>query len=1037
MKRVTLFLLVVFLFSGLWSETVGVLPVSGTNVKFSKEITAEMKTLWEEADSMELVSPGSAANSAAKRCKGNTACLKKAVKKSKGVSFVASFALKKFKMIITVYTKQGKFLGKKIVKEDSDIDAEDFAADVIAALGTLSGKLQVEEKDDAGDDDGGSSSKSLSASQKKNRMRQGFKAYKQGNAKSAQKSFKEAGDAGMASDSKKVDAGLTKASSMIKSGDYTAAIEKLMKLKGTDRQIRAKGYKMLAFIKETQKRNKYLKPKDSDFDKVDRVFGRIKKEIRKIATWKAKEISKIEGRFSGKSESQASITKKYEKQEKQARLNDKKEERKHQEKIEGTKTQLEGLDNKYRKKIKLLELKIEKLNRRVDEERPVDEVYGKEIKKDQQAVNKKYAKMKVQLKKNQKALKKKQLQALSAVKKKYGSQINKLKRDNKKSEGSINSLSKSIDKQTESFEKKEQMFRSKYDNSLSKFDSADQKDREVLEKSIQKKINKLNRSVDVYEKKLNKQADKIFKYDDQISKFTDGKQRKMQALQDKSENSKSKLESGFEAKRRKAEELAEKEYEKTQSKLAKGMEQIEKKLFALEDKYDNYEKRPDYKRIKKQQRAATKKLVKFEDGHDKFISKKTAPVDKQKRAKFKAIDKDTSGKRSAILKEIKAYKSKKLGEKKVEKQKLSGLKKGKKGFLAGIKKKIAIANSKNTKASKKIDRRAGQREKKFNAESKKRRGIFNKAVGVKKKQLKSAEKQISVNSKKLGKLQRILNAQMDKTKISHEKQMNSMMIANDKKTEQYEIATDKERMAVIGKYDKKMLAQKKKNIASAAQLEKKMKTLISQREKEAIRLRANINKLEKQTDSIAAKWEANAKKRRAKFNTKLKSSRKTEKKVLVQKKREISKIEAQYKTKLNKVIGEAVKSAKSSIHTKEFKVEREREFEASSYSKRIDAMLARAYSQKALKKLKGEDISGARANIFKALHADKNSGDAKKAKQRMNATIANLYQKAKKKVKDDPERAITMLKKLIRDLYPTDTYYLKGKALIEEIKVSD
>ena len=1030
MKKVTLFLLVVVMVSSVWAEAVGMLPVSGKNVKFSKQITTEMKTLWEDADGVELTSPGKSATSAAKKCKGNLACLKKAVKKAKGVTFVAVFSLKGFKMTITIFTKKAKFVTKKIVKEDSDTDAEDFAADVISALSSLSGKLEApEEEDDA--------PVSMSASQKKNRMRAGFKAYKQGNIKEAVKSFKEGGNATIASDAKKIDSVLSKVSSMIKSGDYSAAIEKLKKLSETDRKIRAKGYKMLAFIKETQKRNKYLKPKDSDFEKADRAFGRIKKEIKKLATWKSKQLEVIEKKYDGKSESQASITTKYEKQEKKARLNDKKEERKHQEKIETARSDLDGLDTKYRKKIKIFEMKIERLNKQVDDEKPVDEVYAKAIKKDQQAVGKKYAKLKVQLKKDKKVLKKKQLLALSAIKKKYGSQINSLKRDNKKLESTITTLSKSIDKQTELFEKKEQKFRSKYDNSLSKFDSQDQKDREVLEKKSQKTIEKLNRSIDGYEQKISKQSDKIFKYDDAISKFVDGKERKIQGLQDKADSQKSKLESGFELKRRKAEEGAEKQYEKKQSKLAKEIEQVEKKLFALEDKYDNYEKRPDYKRMKKQQRIATKKLVSFEDGHDKFIAKKTSPVDKEKRTKFKSIDKDASGKRAAILKEIKAFKSKKLGEKKIEKKKLSVLKKGKKGFLAGIKKKVKAENSRRIKATKKIDAKAGQREKKFNASAKKRKGIFNKAVGAKKKQLKSSEKQIGINSKKFEKLQRILNAQMDKAKIGQEKKMNALLVSNDKKVDQYEDATDKEKMAVIGKYDKKMQADKKAKIAKAGQLEKQMKSLISQREKEAVRLRAKIKKLEKQTDSIASKWEANAKKRRASFNARLKTSSKKEKKVLAQKKKDVSKIEGEYKTKLNKVVGDAVKSAKSSIHTKEFKVERERAYEMSAYSRRIDAMMARAYAQKAIKKLKQDDISGGRSNIFSALHADAKSADAKKARQRLNATMANLYQKARKMMKNDPEQAKKMLKKLIRDLYPTDSYYLKAKALIVEINISN
>ncbi len=1041
---------------------IAVLPATGKgkSAQMAKSLAKEIKTIYKTVKDVNLIDAERVLSATERSdfdaCSTKQKCV---AERSKGISKVDMILFpvvrnKEGTFNVTLYifsTKSGKRVAKPVVKGEEDIDAEDLAADIAAALIEASSNLSVEtdETDSEEDEeDSGSSSSArtekkeevvekVSPREQKNRIRAGFKTYKSGDAKGAAKLFREGGDETLAGMAEDIDNAVQNARKLIKDKDFGEAVKILNSVEGRDFELREKGYKELQFIKETNKKHKYNEPSDSDYTKVRNIFRDIKKDIKAVADWKNAEIAKLDDSMRGELKEKEKITRDFERFEKEQREKEKTMESDHLRKIEKMKSDLENLDSKYRDKISDIEREISSLNKKLEDGRSSEEVYKTDIENELKELDKKYKKLSLEQKK-QLVMTQKQAKAdIEKAEKDNEAKLKDIEKANADLDKKIQELSKEIEKLNNDFDKNEQRENQQFEKGLAALEATDRKDREDLEKKSTAEIETMNKELEEYDKKIQASSEKIDKLDREISDYVDKQDQRLQKVQENTDKKREELEKKFDTERQAAEGKAEQEYQKGQSALAKKIEVLESNILKIEDKVDAYEKDPQWKREKQNLKSATDELVKYEEAHDAFINKQIAPVVNAHKDNVAKLDASFKTLEGTIKKEIAAYKTKKSAERSALDKEVKALEKGKPAFEKQLQAKIKAATANREKAMKEIDNRSAARDKERESKSKGRKAEFDKTINAKRGQLAALEKQISANAANADKQRAALSDQLEKSRIANEKKLSDIEIANEKKRETNEAAQEKERLAIYQKYEQKMAADKKAVSAQITSLENNMKNLIAQRSKEENTLRANIQNAEKQTDTMQSGWANEAKKRLASYDTNLKNAEKREVAAKAKYEAALKNIENQYKSKVDTIIQTASKKASSGGSGAEFTVERDRNFEFSSFTKSINSTKADALSARGMEKLRSDDIAGARKDFFEALYADAESRSALDGLKEIEKTAAAMYDKAYKMVTEDPDMAKKILIDLRKNLSPKSEYYLKTLALLEELKAGE
>jgi len=1044
-KSLVFIILTLFVFGLFAVPKVAVLNPKGSKgaAKMAKKLEKELKLTYSTVkeinliDSDELLSSGK--KKAFRLCKTKVRCVEDNSKGIRKAAFIIfpRITEKNGAPKATLYffsTKTGKRVLRKMVQGDEDTDAEDFAADIAAAIIDIAGDLpdekgmSMEESEPEREIE-----KGLSGREKKRRFRSGFKAYKTGKTNDAVKFFREAGKNKFADNVQKIDEAVKKAQMLIKGGEYDRAVRVVDDVLEKDKYLRSMGYKELQFIKETKQNLRYEAPDKNDYLKAKKAFQKIKREIQKIAEWKTKESEKL--RSSIDLNLKDKVARDFEKNEKKARLNDKKRERTHLKKIEKMRSDLQNLDSKYRDKIAGIERDISKHNKRLEDERGYEEIYRNKIEKEQKDIRKKYKKISLGSKKKL-IIARKKFEKDGAVKEKeienYSKKQQKVVQNIEKK---MKVLRKEIERMSSVFDREEQKAVELYEKGLRKSEAKDRIDRAKAEKKSTKATEKLNKQIEGYDKGIQKLVQQVDKFEKAISTYVEKQERRLQKIQENSDGKREQIERKYEKIRAAAREKAEKAYEKERSVMSKKIEKAESDVIKIEDKYSNYEKKAQWKNARKQLKKLTSQLVKFEDNYEKYVSKKIAPVEKGYKSDLAKLIKSFAAFNKKIKMEITAYKKKKNIEKKSFKKQLKLKEKGRAKFEKGIRRKISVANTSRDKTMKAIDGRVNRREKKRAAAAKKRRVAFNAKQKKKNIELQNMEKQLSASAKKNERTRSALSAKLEKFRIIGEKKLNTQEIANEKKREQNELKMEKENQAVFIKYDKIAQQDRKKLSAKINQLEKKMKGLLGQRGNEEKRLRANIEQAEKKTDSMQSASSAAAKKRLADNDRNLANAEKKESAAKKKYDAKLKTLDKQYKSKVDAVLKKAISGNRRTGQL--YKKERDRTFEYSAFTKDLMRVKADAYAAKGLERLKSDDIGEARKEFFQALYVDSNSKTAKKGLKAIQNKAKELYNKAYKLVREDPTSAKKILINLKRDLDPYSEYYLRTLALIEEAKMVD
>lgn len=1046
---------------------IAVLPAAGRgkSAKMADSLTKEIKSVYRTVKNLNLIDADRVLTANERKdfqaCSVRQKCV---ADRSKGINKVDMILFpvvrsKEGVFNVTLYiysTKSGKRVAKPVVEGEEDIDAEDLAADIAAALIEASSDLTVESDETDGEDDEEDSAPAargvtpqrettpqreaapkISPREQKNRLRAGFRAYKSGDAQAAAKSFREGGDESLAEMAEDVDDAVKNAKRLIGEKSYEDALKALNRVERKDFELREKGYKELQFIRETNRKRRYSEPSNADYTKARNAFKGIKKETTAIGEWKNSEVAKLEKNMKGELNERDNISRNFEKFERDQREKEKKMESDHLRKIEKMRSDLENLDSKYRGGLSDSEKEISLLNRKLEDSRSPEEIYKKEIEEDFKELDKKYKRAALEQRKQLMLAQRTAKAEIDKAEKNNETKIKEMEKRAADLDKSIQELSKEIEKLSNDFDRNEQREQQKFEKGISAFEATDRKDREEAEKKSSAEVEALNKEFEGFDKKIQVAAEKIDKLVQEISDYDEKQEVRLQKVQENADKKKEEFERKFDSERQAAENKAEQEYQKGQSALAKKIEAVESNILKIEDKIENYERNPQWKTEKANLQRATNELIKYEDSHEAFINKLIAPVVNAHKENIGKVDASFKSAETKIKKETAVFKQKKNAERAALDKEMKALERGKVAFEKQMQQKIKAAEARRDAALKQIDGRSVAREKEHEKQINLRKAQFNKTVGVKRTQLANLEKQIALNEANSEKQRVALATQLDRTRTLNEKKVSDLEIANEKQREAGEIAQEKERITIYQKYEQKMVADRKTLSAQITQLENKMRNFIAERGKEEATLRANIQNAEKQTDTMQAGWSSEAKKRLTTYNANLSNAEKREAAAKTRYEAALKNIENQYKAKINAVIQAASKRAFPSGSGADFKDERESNFEFSSFTKAINGTKAEAYSARGMEKLQAEDIAGARKDFFEALYADVQSKPALDGVAALEKTAGAMYDKALQMINDDPDASKRILIDLRKNLCPKSGYYLQVLALLEELRVGD
>ena len=117
-----------------------------------------------------------------------------------------------------------------------------------------------------------------------------------------------------------------------------------------------------------------------------------------------------------------------------------------------------------------------------------------------------------------------------------------------------------------------------------------------------------------------------------------------------------------------------------------------------------------------------------------------------------------------------------------------------------------------------------------------------------------------------------------------------------------------------------------------------------------------------------------------------------------------------------------------------YEIERERKVQITEMTSKIEAKLAGMVSKRGLELLMSNDIRGAMEQFVKALYLNPKDKTALEGINSVKDTAKTLYWKAYGMRETNKSEARKILQNLIQSILPTNEFYIKSRALLEEIQ---
>ncbi|MFO7735136.1 MAG: hypothetical protein R6W70_02850 [bacterium] len=1049
---------VLFLMSGILTAKakLAVLPFSGRGEKstdYGKELTENLKMMMENISGVSATYYTGILDrrigGRIVKCGTDLNCMERYVERMKNADFVLLPLVARGSATVVrfyIYDRKGKTVAKDMVKESANIDSIDLIAPIIEKINELvrglgGGSRETVDRTPAPREESRPSVaersvERVSASEQKQKYREGFRHYKKGAVEKAIIAYKQAGKDRVAKAVDFIADRISRAENAIENREYDRAVDLLTEAENKDVIIRKYGYKELEFIRKTHRRHLYQKGSDRQYKAVDRILGRIKKDIQDLGKWKMDEIAKARSVLNEKSNLRNKINRDYEEKSREIERQQEKKKAEIRQAIKDAENKLANLDSKYRRKIRDIDREAEKLNQEMEDNRSFEEKYRREIQQELRSLENNIEKKKKELELAKRRGIKKREEAIRAYEKKMEKTLETLQKENRKIDEQIQRLTRAIDNARETVDKRLNAAREKFEKSLSKKREEDRRDIKKVEEEFRKKEKELNKKLDEYNKKIQEAVKKVDEVDRETAGEIEKAEKRLEIAIRRADKQRNKVMEETDRELRETRDKAEKEYEKKIREAQKEMDAVDDEVMKYESNHTDYAKHRKYRVLMNKRKQTRRKLAAVEDNYDSFIKRQITPVEKKKQQKIAAVERKNRAEQQKLKKQIAVKRAQANKKRKTAQANVRRLEKRQPAHEKQIRAQIRAAEKKMDADIKKIEARETQRRKKFEAKLQAQRARLEQQIQKRVAELKRKEKELEAHGKKIENTRRKMTAHLDKLRTDLDRYTAATEQKNRKLYDNLDRQYEQGRSNIMKKYEQKAANRKEEIKKELDAQDQKMKNLLEQRRKEKIALQNSIDANEKKLVQLQRQWDKQAEARQRKRQQQLKWAEKEQAKAKARFEAAKNKIDREYQARFDKIIAKHLPSLKSA-GDREFKVERDRSYEYSALTKKILNAKAKAYDARGDAFLDNENLRDAQEMYFKAIYAFKDSPDAKKGLKKYNAKIASLYKKASDAFDSgDAMMAEDILKKIVDAVNPANEYYLKSKALMMLIKSS-
>ncbi|HSA32347.1 MAG TPA: hypothetical protein P5077_01330 [bacterium] len=217
-------------------------------------------------------------------CKGKYACLKKKARSLEEYDILVLSSLSRKKGVpflrVTFYNTRGDLLHREDLRGDRNADPEETAALYLTALRNAHDLF----------------ARPANPYEVKEALRRGFTFYKKGDIGQTLRFFEKAGDAVLLGLTGEVDALLARAKASIERGEVRDALGDLQTALEKDENIRKSGFKVISYIRETEKTKRSEFDQNDFYDDLLKIHSEFERRFRDIEKTRAGEERAIAAR---------------------------------------------------------------------------------------------------------------------------------------------------------------------------------------------------------------------------------------------------------------------------------------------------------------------------------------------------------------------------------------------------------------------------------------------------------------------------------------------------------------------------------------------------------------------------------------------------------------------------------------------------------------------------------------------------------------------------------------------------------------------
>ena len=1050
--KILLAVFIVFICSSVFAGTAAVLPLAATEDDHlaAEDIDLSIEEVLDDvkgADVSTLAdSLGAKAKKELAKCGDSLDCQKKFLKKLKAKRKSDFYILSKMKFVkksgktkieTFLIDAKGNGLEKEAVNFDKGASTEKIASKLAKVwskmLSSHSTAKDEPEEEEEEEEEPVRPAKKSSGKNVDSAIKEALEAYASGDLKAADKALYDAATKDVQAKELKANIAeiskfIQRANAAIKAKNYDEAIPVIAKAEKLDEAILEMGSssKYRVYKKEQVERVIYSDPSEKDIRTVDTIHSKFEKQREKLRKERAASITATETWLNTRILEREAKVKQYDEDSAAAEKQKKTERAELTKRINDMKYQWQKDDSEIEQKIVELENKLTLYEQRekgvTKGSNALSVQYEKDMQKEMTDTDKKYGDILKKMRAEKEDRYKKQADELEAGNKKTEATVLGLETKKKANEEKISELDKKMTAEQEQFDENEKKIMSKNEEIKMKNEDEDRKYKVEVEKEYQAKFDDLNKKLQDYDAQESEEREKLKKYDAATEEYMFKNAEVMQKYQEEIEKERSAAEAECAKNKESASADAEKAYTEELEKLNKEKADIEAKIAEKETPA-----------LKKQLDAANKKISKHESGKDGFISKKMAAVEQACENKSMEIDMKLAKKSDELNKDNTKYQKNQQAEKKKAEANFKAFEQRKAAFKKNI-------DSQITQAQKDRDRKIEAREKErskltdsWNAEAAKRQ----KDLENKQRSDKNTKDRLVKDNEGIDAQIAIVNAKWadksDDIKVKHQESNQKYEKTWQEKYDKTDAEYKAKKEEIENKYAAKQVADKDAQKHQKEKWEEEVQKLNEEKQRRKEQRQAILADEQAKWKEKNEKWdaeEAQRKEEKAEFSKNLKQLALDDKKEAASRKKEA---DQKYEEGTKAIDDKELEQIRAKFK-EDYKVAKSREVVDVKGSETISKMKAQAFAQSGLKKLDERDLIGARRAFAEALRIDRNNKIALDGMNSINVTAKSMYWEAYGKRETDKAKAKEIFTLLIKTLMPSNEFFIKAKAALEDLQ---